>query len=58
LLSSDLRQMQVQMVVASAAALIALLVSTGLGVYKPQGMTAYGWRKYEERATPSVDQRS
>ncbi len=58
LLSSDLRQMQVQMVVASAAALIALLVSTGLGVYKPQGMTPYGWRKYEERATPSVDQRS
>jgi hypothetical protein len=55
-LSSDLRQMQVQMVVASAAAVIALLVSTALAVYKPQGMTPYGWRKYEERIKPSSDQ--
>jgi hypothetical protein len=56
LLSSDLHQMQVQMVVASGAALIALLVSTALAVYKPQGMTPYGWRKYEERTKLSVEQ--
>ncbi len=35
---------------------IGLLVSaaaTALGVYKPRGMTRYGWRKqYEERAVP------
>jgi hypothetical protein len=55
LLSPDLYQMRVQMVVASGAALIALLVSTALAVYKPQGMTSYGWRKYDERTKPSVE---
>lgn len=49
-LSADLHGLQVQMVVASAAALLALLVTTGLAVYKPRGMTSYGWRKqYEQR---------
>lgn len=50
-------QMQVQMVVASGAALVALLVATGLAVYKPQGMTSYGWRKQygEPTATPDID---
>jgi hypothetical protein len=48
--SADLHGMQVQMMVASAAALLALLVDTLLAVYKPRGMTPYGWRKqYEER---------
>ena len=47
---AELSRMQVQMVVASAAALLALLTATALGVYKPRGMTAYGWRKqYEGR---------
>ena len=47
---ADLHSMQLQMVIASAAALVALLVATTLGVYKPRGMTAYGWRKqYEQR---------
>lgn len=49
-LSSVDLQLQVQMVVASTAALIALLVANVLAVYKPKGMTRYGWRKqYEER---------
>jgi len=39
---ADLHGMQVQMVVASAAALLALLVATGLGVYKPKGETPWG----------------
>jgi hypothetical protein len=44
------RSLQIQMVVASGAGLLALLVATGLAVYKPRGMTLYGWRKqYEER---------
>ena len=49
--------LQLQMVVASTAALLALLVATGLSVYKPRGMTLYGWRKqYEERAiSPDED---
>ncbi|MCI0554952.1 MAG: hypothetical protein L0287_28730 [Anaerolineae bacterium] len=50
-LSSADHQIQIQMVVASGAALVALLVATGLAVYKPRGMTPYGWRKqYEEQA--------
>jgi hypothetical protein len=56
-LSSNDRGLQVEMVVASSAALFALLVATGLAVYKPRGMTSYGWRKqYEERTvSPDVD---
>lgn len=50
LFSADLREMQVEMVIASSAALLALLVETMLAVYKPRGMTPYGWRKqYEQR---------
>ena len=49
LFSADLHGMQVQMVVASAAALLALLVAMTLAVYKPRGMTPYGWRKQYER---------
>ena len=50
-------QLQIQMVVAAGAALVALLVATTLGVYKPRGMTPYGWRKQHEQRTvsPAVD---
>jgi hypothetical protein len=49
-LSSADRGVQIQLVVAAAAGLLALLVATALAVYKPRGMTPYGWRKqYEER---------
>ncbi len=51
LFSADLHRMQVQMVVASGAALLALLVATTLGVYKPRGMTPYGWRKQHQQRT-------
>ena len=56
-LSQADRSLQIQMVVASVAGLLALLAATALAVYKPRGMTAYGWRKqYEERAeSPSGD---
>jgi len=40
---------RVQMVIASSAALLALVVATTLSVYKPQGLTPYGWRKQHER---------
>jgi hypothetical protein len=33
--------------------LLVLLVITGLNVYKPQGLTPYGWRKQHERRTVS-----
>ncbi len=33
--------------------LLVLLVITGLNVYKPRGLTSYGWRKqHERRAVP------
>ncbi len=50
--SADLG-LQIQMVVAAGAALVALLVATTLAVYKPRGMTPYGWRKQREQRTGS-----
>jgi len=51
--NAELHKMQIQMVIASSAALVALLVATTLAVYKPRGMTSYGWRKqYEEHTVP------
>ena len=53
-LSNADRGAQIQLVVAAGAGLLALLVATGLAVYKPRGITPYGWRKqYEERTAPS-----
>jgi hypothetical protein len=46
-LDADLYSQQLLMVVASGAALVVLGVVTGLSVYKPQGMTPYGWRKQQ-----------
>ena len=39
--------------VLTAAALLALLVTTGLAVYKPRGMTSYGWRKQQKQRVVS-----
>jgi len=36
-------------IVHAVLALILLLAATVLGVYKPFGMTAYGWRKQQEQ---------
>jgi hypothetical protein len=44
-LSSGDLPMQIQLVVASGAALLVLLVAITLSVFKPRGMTPYGWRK-------------
>lgn len=46
--SNDLR-VQIQLVVASGAALLVLLFATVLSVYKPRGMTRYGQRKQREK---------
>jgi hypothetical protein len=43
--STDLRAVRIQLLADAAAALVILLVSTVLGIYKPRGLTAYGWRK-------------
>jgi hypothetical protein len=46
---ADLQSRQLLMVVASGAALVALIVLTALSVYKPAGMTPYGWRMQDEQ---------
>src|SRR5579859_1817827 len=53
LFGADLSVLRIQMVVASGAALLVLLVATTLSVYKPRGMTRYGWRKHHEQRTVS-----
>jgi hypothetical protein len=50
---TDLHGLKIQLVVEAGAALLVLLVATALSVYKPKGMTRYGWRKQQEqRALP------
>lgn len=48
LAATDLREFRLQLVVDAAAALLVLLVATSLSVYKPRGLTRYGWRKQRE----------
>ena len=48
-LGAYLQSRQLLMVVASSATLVVLIVLTVLSVYKPQGMTPYGWRKQHEQ---------
>jgi hypothetical protein len=48
---ADLRAAGIQLVVHAAGGLLVLLVPAVLSVYKPPGMTRYGWRKQcEQRA--------
>ena len=48
---SDLRAVRKQLLADAAAALVVLIVNTTLAVYKPCGLTKYGYRKQrEERA--------
>jgi hypothetical protein len=51
----DLHGMRIQLVADAGAALLVLLVATTLSVYKPRGLTRYGWRKQrEDRATSTA----
>ncbi|MDX6345804.1 MAG: hypothetical protein QOF84_594 [Streptomyces sp.] len=49
-----LHGLRVQLVVQAGAALLVLLVATVLSVYKPKGMTRYGWRRQNEQRTASA----
>jgi hypothetical protein len=49
LAATDLRQMRLQLLFDAGAALLVLFVTTTLSVYKPRGLTPYGWRKLRER---------
>jgi uncharacterized membrane protein len=50
---ADLHGMRLQLLIETSAALLVLLVATILSVYKPKGMTRYGWRK--QYAGPAQD---
>jgi hypothetical protein len=41
--ATNLRRLRVQLIADAAAALIALLIATALSVFKPRGLTPYGW---------------
>jgi len=43
--SYDLHQDRIQLIIIAIAALAALLIATLLSVYKPSGLTPYGWRR-------------
>jgi hypothetical protein len=43
--SADLLGLRRSLVIHAAGGLVVLLVTTTLSVYKPRGMTRYGWRK-------------
>jgi hypothetical protein len=48
---TDLHELRVQIVAEAVAALLVLALATMLSVYKPRGMTQYGWRKLHEQRT-------
>jgi uncharacterized membrane protein len=51
LTSGDLHGARVQLIVAASAAVLALLATTALSIYKPRGLTRFGWRKrYQENS--------
>jgi hypothetical protein len=43
--NADLRALRISLVSHAAGGLLVLAVATTLAVYKPRGLTRYGWRK-------------
>ena len=54
-MSSHLGGVRIQMVAYATATLVVLFVLTVLSVYKPPGMTRYGWAKQDEERVRSPD---
>ena len=49
--AEDLRGIRIQLVADAGAAIVVLVIATVLSVYKPRGLTPYGWRKERALAT-------
>jgi hypothetical protein len=47
--SADLTGLRFQLMIAAGAALFVLLTATALSIYKPRGMTPYGWRRRHDK---------
>jgi hypothetical protein len=52
--SADLRGLRMSPVIHAAAGLLVLLVPVALSLYKPRGMTRYGWRRQHQGRTASL----
>lgn len=50
----DLHAVRVQLLFDACAALAVLLTTTALSVFKPRGITPYGWRKQREQRVADV----
>lgn len=50
----ELSSVRTQLIVDAAAALVVLLITTALSVFKPRGLTRYGWRKQHEDAASAA----
>jgi hypothetical protein len=51
--TADLREAGIQLVVHAAGGLLVLLVPVVLSIYRPPGMTRYGWQKQIAPHSPS-----
>jgi hypothetical protein len=49
IIGPNLSGARLQLVVAAGAGLLVLLVAATLAVYKPRGVTPYGWRKQHKK---------
>lgn len=49
---SDVVGVRMQLLADAGAAFVVLAVAVGLSVYKPRGMTRYGWRRRRMREAP------
>lgn len=50
----ELSNVRLQIAVDACAAVVVLLIATGLAIYKPPGITSYGWRKQLARQRAST----
>ena len=55
--SADLRFLRISLLIHAAVGLVVLLVTAGLGMYKPRGMTRYGMRKQRKQGDTEVGPR-
>ena len=55
LAASDLGGLRIQLVADAGAALIVLLVTTTLSVFKPRGITPYGRKQLKRRTAPPTE---
>jgi putative copper export protein len=51
--ATDLRAARVSLVTHAAGGLVVLLMAAVLSVYKPRGLTRYGWRRQQELRAPA-----